>query len=64
VRLQRSAVEGAGARRDCRLGRRVRGYRSRVGWLGCDVAAISFPKLNSSKQFTETEWKDEIVSAV
>lgn len=42
----------------------------REGWeplcrfLGCDVPAISFPKLNSSKQFTEQEWKDEIVPAI
>jgi hypothetical protein len=43
----------------------------REGWeeplcnfLGCDVPAISFPRLNSSKQFTEQEWKDEIASGV
>jgi hypothetical protein len=42
----------------------------REGWeplckfLGCEVPAISFPKLNSSKQFTEHEWKEEIVQAI
>jgi hypothetical protein len=41
----------------------------REGWeplckfLGCEVPAISFPKLNSSKQFVEHEWKEEIASA-
>lgn len=40
----------------------------REGWeplctfLGCDVPAISFPNLNSSKQFTQSEWKDEMAS--
>jgi hypothetical protein len=33
-------------------------------FLDCEVPAISFPKLNSSKQFTEHEWKDEIASAI
>lgn len=42
----------------------------REGWeplckfLGCDIPAISFPHLNSSKQFAETEWKDEIAPAI
>jgi hypothetical protein len=42
----------------------------REGWdplcrfLGCDVPAISFPKLNSSKHFTDSEWKAEIGAAV
>jgi hypothetical protein len=31
---------------------------------GCEVPAISFPRLNSSKQFTEQEWKDEIAPAI
>ena len=41
----------------------------RDGWaplcefLGCDVPAISFPNLNSSRQFTQTEWKDQIATA-
>jgi hypothetical protein len=41
----------------------------REGWeplckfLGCEVPAISFPKLNSSKQFVEHEWKEEIAPA-
>ncbi|MEO7222370.1 MAG: sulfotransferase family protein [Devosia sp.] len=45
-------------------------YDVREGWqplcrfLGCDIPAISFPKLNSSKQFTETEWKDETATTV
>ena len=29
-------------------------------FLGCEVPGISFPKLNSSKQFTQQEWKDEV----
>lgn len=33
-------------------------------FLGVPVPAISFPKLNSSKQFTQSEWKDEIATAV
>jgi hypothetical protein len=33
-------------------------------FLGCDVPAITFPKLNSSKQFTQSEWKDEIATAI
>jgi hypothetical protein len=40
------------------------GWEPLCKFLGCDVPAISFPKLNSSRQFTETEWKDEIASAV
>ena len=33
-------------------------------FLGCDVPAFTFPKLNSSKQFTQSEWKDEIATAI
>lgn len=42
----------------------------REGWeplcrfLGCGIPAISFPRLNSSRQFTQHEWKDEIAPAV
>ena len=32
-------------------------------FLDCDIPAITFPKLNSSKQFAEQEWKDEIAPA-
>ena len=33
-------------------------------FLGCDVPAITFPKLNSSKQFVDSEWKDEVAATV
>jgi hypothetical protein len=36
------------------------GWEPLCAFLGCEVPAISFPRLNSSKQFTEQEWKDEI----
>jgi hypothetical protein len=36
------------------------GWEPLCAFLGCGVPPISFPRLNSSKQFTETEWKDEI----
>jgi hypothetical protein len=38
------------------------GWEPLCGFLGCEIPAISFPRLNSSKQFTQTEWKDEIAS--
>jgi hypothetical protein len=45
-------------------------YDVSEGWdplcrfLGCDVPAISFPRLNSSRQFREEEWaKDQQVTA-
>lgn len=37
------------------------GWQPLCQFLGCEVPAISFPRLNSSRQFTEQEWKDEIV---
>lgn len=40
------------------------GWEPLCRFLGCDVPAISFPKLNSSKQFTQSEWKDEIADAI
>ena len=39
------------------------GWKPLCEFLGCEVPAISFPRLNSSKQFTEHEWKDEIAPA-
>lgn len=36
------------------------GWEPLCRFLGCDVPAISFPRLNASRQFTEQEWKDEI----
>ena len=39
------------------------GWEPLCRFLGCDVPAISFPRLNSSRQFTEHEWKDEIAPA-
>jgi hypothetical protein len=40
------------------------GWEPLCRFLGCEVPAISFPRLNSSKQFTEQEWKDEIAPAI
>lgn len=40
------------------------GWEPLCDFLGCEVPAISFPRLNSSKQFTDSEWKDEIGAAV
>ncbi len=39
------------------------GWEPLCAFLGCEIPAISFPRLNSSKQFTDQEWKDEIVPA-
>lgn len=39
------------------------GWEPLCKFLGCDVPAITFPKLNSSKHFAEQEWKDEIATA-
>jgi hypothetical protein len=39
------------------------GWEPLCAFLGCEVPAISFPRLNSSRQFTEQEWKDEVASA-
>ncbi len=36
------------------------GWEPLCRFLGCEVPAISFPNLNSSRQFTQQEWKDEI----
>lgn len=40
---------------DCR-----EGWDPLCAFLGVAVPGISFPKLNSSKQFTETEWKEKV----
>lgn len=40
------------------------GWEPLCHFLGCEVPAISFPRLNSSRQFTDSEWKDEIGAAV
>lgn len=40
------------------------GWEPLCKFLGCDVPAITFPKLNSSRQFTQSEWKDEIATAI
>ena len=40
------------------------GWEPLCEFLGCKVPAITFPRLNSSKQFANTEWKDEIATAV
>ena len=34
------------------------GWEPLCDFLGCDVPTISFPKLNSSKQFFEDEWNE------
>jgi hypothetical protein len=39
------------------------GWEPLCKFLGCESPAISFPRLNSSRQFTEQEWKDEVASA-
>jgi hypothetical protein len=36
------------------------GWEPLCRFLGCEVPSISFPRLNSSRQFTEQEWKEEI----
>jgi hypothetical protein len=49
---------------------RLLAFDIREGWeplckfLGCAVPAITFPNLNSSRQFTQSEWKDEIATAI
>ena len=40
------------------------GWEPLCRFLGCEIPAISFPRLNSSRQFAETEWKGEIAPAV
>ena len=40
------------------------GWEPLCRFLGSEVPAISFPRLDSSRQFTEHEWKDEIVPTI